>query len=429
MKVLLLVSSLLCLAALVYAPIDTFLLQEYHVHQRAYRERLVELAETDGERALAAKYSIEVRQVVLPELRRIDRCVSCHVALEDPRMEHDENPLKAHPGTYLIDHDIRKIGCTVCHDGQGRALMKKDAHAISGEWWDKPLLSPPFIQANCMRCHDVGNLPGLEMAKRGKDLFLGSGCLGCHKVRGQGGQLGPDLTNIADASPHTKRPVTLEAEFEAGQLNGNVNLAYIFESIRAPGAQPDISAMLDFEFSVEDALALTVFLKGLSKREIPASYLASRGEGQQNEILRGRALFAKYCSACHNKEGKGGVENLNYAGKTVPALNTLAEKMFLEYEEDAEYLADLLRDGVDIETMSPPLDLEGRARVLAQYRTLRDVIKNGSTAAKADPEGPEPLLHMPSWAGGLTNEHIDSIFAYLLTVYPWEDEEDEELEG
>ena len=211
------------------------------------------------------------------------------------------------------------------------------------------------------------------------------------------------------------------------RFHGNRNLAYIFESIKNPQAQPPISAMemADFRFSDEDALALTVYLKGLSKREVPASYLARRRTTQQTEVLQGRLLFAKYCSACHNKEGSGGIENPNYGKGTVPALNTLAEKMFIEYEDDAEYLADLLRDGVDIEAMSPPLDLDGRARVLAQYRALRDVIKNGSTAGKADPEGPSPLLHMPSWAKGLTDKNIDSIFAYLLTVYPWQEEEEE----
>lgn len=429
MKKTLLIFSLICLGLLIYAPIDVFMLQEYHHHQKKYRDLLRELATTDAEQAEAAHYPIKIRQVVLPELRRIDRCVSCHVGLEDPRMEDQVNPLKTHPGNYLIDHDIRRIGCTVCHDGQGRALTHDDAMAVSEDVsWEKPLLRSPFIQSNCMRCHEVESIPGLETAKRGKELFLSNGCLGCHMVRGQGGQLGPDLTNIADASPHAKRPIGSGGEIEAHQMHGNINLAYIFESIKTPRAQPDTSPMLDFEFSDEEALALTVYLKGLSKREIPASYLARRRESHSTEILQGRALFAKYCSSCHNRGGKGGVENLNYAKKTVPALNTLAEKMFLEYEEDAEYLADLLRDGVDIENMSPPLDVEGRARVLAQYRAIKDVIKNGSTAGKADPEGPPPLLHMPSWSRGLKDDNIDSIFAYLLTIYPWEDDEDEEWE-
>ena len=427
MKKTLLISSLACLALLIYAPIDTFLFQEYHHHQRDYRQLLSEIATSEAERSEAENYPIKIRQLVLPDLERTDRCISCHVGIEDPRMLAQPQPLRNHPGDYLIDHDIAKLGCTVCHDGQGRAMVAELAHATSIAGWEKPILRPPFIQANCLRCHEVEDLPGLETVKKGKDLFTLNGCLGCHQVESRGGTIGPDLTHIADASPRLKRPVTIEEAEQRDLFHGNVNLAYIFESIKEPQAQPSVTAMAmaEFGFSDDDAIALTIYLKGLSKREIPASYLARRTERRRTEILQGRLLFAKYCSACHNKEGQGGIENPNYAGKTVPALNTLAEKMFLEYEEDAEYLAELLRDGVNIEEMSPPLDVDGRGRVLAQYRALRDIIKNGSTAAREDPEGPAPLLHMPSWAEGLTNKNIDSIFAYLLTVYPWQEEEEE----
>lgn len=427
MKYTLLISSLVCIGLLVYAPIDTFLLQEYHHHQRAYKALLIENASDGLERAEVAAYPIHIRQLVLPDLERIDRCVSCHVGIEDPNMADQPQPLRAHPGDYLQDHDIGKIGCTVCHDGQGRAMRSEDAHAFTISGWEKPLLMPPFLQSNCMRCHDVDDLPGLETAKQGKDLFLLNGCLGCHKLRGKGGNLGPELEHIADASPRIKHAVHIESSEVLERFHGNENLAYIFESIKEPQAQPAVTAMAmaDLGLDEKSVLALTVYLKGLSKREIPASYLARRNESRRTEVLQGRILFAKYCSACHNDEGEGGIENPNYAKGTVPALNTLAEKMFIEYEEDAEYLAELLREGVDIENMSPPLDIDGRARVLAQYRAIRDVIKNGSTAGKADPEGPSPLLHMPSWSKGLTDDNIDSIFAYLLTIYPWDGEEEE----
>ncbi len=419
MKKLLLISSLMCLALLLYAPIDEFMLREFHDHQRRYRQHLMETAENDTEREAAKNYKIKIRQYVLPDLKRVDRCISCHVGIEDPKMADRPNPLRAHPGDYLKDHDVRKIGCTVCHDGQGRALTFKDALALAGVHWDKPLLKPPFIQANCMRCHDVEELPGLEMVKRGQDLFLNNGCLGCHKFEGKGGQLAPELTYIADASPHLKYPVKLTEEKKSSLLHGNPNLAYIFESIKAPNAQPEITAMVDFHFADEEILALTVFLKGLSKREIPASYLAKRNQIRQRETFRGKALFNKYCIACHGKDGKGGVINRNYAKETVPALNTMAEKLFIEYKEDAEYLAELLMDGVDIENMSPPLDMEGRPRVLAQYRAIKDVIKKGSTAARAENDGPAPLLHMPNWGDGLTDSAVDSILAYMLLQYPW----------
>ena len=431
MKLTLLISSLACLALLVYAPIETFMLQEYHTHQKNYRKELTTLAETKGDRVEATRYPIRIRQLVIPELERIDRCVSCHVALEDPRMANAEQPLKTHPGNYLKDHDVQKIGCTVCHDGQGRALLREDAHAVSSDiHWDKPMLRSPFIQANCMRCHEIEELPGLEHVRKGSELFNSKGCMGCHKLEERGGGLAPELTNISDASPHLKHAVTVDSERLEEMFQGNENLAYIFESVKQPNAQPPDTAMMDFKLSDDEALAVTVFLKGLSKLDVPASYLAKRdAKRHRKENLSGEKMFAKYCSACHGEGGEGGVENLNYGKETVPSLNTLAQKMFIEYSEDAEYVAELLEDGVDIENMSPPLDIDARARVLAQFKAIKDVIKKGSIAAKADAEGPTPQLHMPRWeAGGLQESDIHNILAYLLILNPWEEEEEEEEE-
>ncbi len=428
MKRVLLVSSVICLALLLYAPVETFMLQEYHTHQKKYKSVLSALAETDRERSEAARYPIQIRQLVIPELERVDRCISCHVALEDPRMKKAEQPLTTHPGNYLKDHDVQKIGCTVCHDGQGRALLSRDAHATDpAVHWDKPILASPFIQANCMRCHKIDELPGLEYVEKGSELFNSKGCMGCHRLEEKGGELAPELTNIADASPHLKRPVGLDSEKLQQVFNGNENLAYIFESVQRPNAQPKDTAMMDFKLSDDEALAITVFLKGLSKLDVPASYLAKRNAKRRRERLTGEKLFAKYCIACHGEGGKGGVKDLNYGKGTVPRLNTLAQKMFIEYPEDAEYVAGLLKDGVDLENMSPPLDIDARARVLAQFRAIMDVIKKGSVAAKADPEGPTPPLHMPRWqSAGLEDSDIHNILAYLLILYPWNEEQGEE---
>lgn len=426
MKKTLLISSIACLILLAYAPLDTFLLREYHDHQRDYRSALAQAASTESERTIAENYPIHIRQLVLPELKRIDRCVSCHVGMEDPRMEDYPQPIGTHPGRYLEDHDVGKIGCTVCHDGQGRALTANDAHAEDIRGWEKPLLKPPFIEANCMRCHEVDKLPGLEMALQGRDILLASGCMGCHKIEGRGGQIAPELTHIGDASPRLKRAVPVDVNSAGLGLHADGNVAYIFESVKRPRAQPDVTAMMDFELSDDEARALTVYLKGLCKSGVPASYLAERVQARQPEDAHGKELYNKYCVACHGEDGRGGVENRNYAKGTIPALNSMAEKMFLEYEEDAEYVADLLSNGEDILNMSPPLDVDGRGRVLAQYRAISDVIKNGNPAGKADPGGPDPLLHMPSWISGFSRTDIDGIIAYLLMQYPWDDAETDE---
>ena len=424
MKTVLLVSSLVSMALLIYYVADEVVSPEYKGPQVKYRQRLRELATTEQARREASNYPVRVRQIVSRDLQRTDRCVSCHVAMEDPRMTGERNPLKTHPGTFLDTHDIREIGCTICHDGQGRALNSRDAHAVDIEGWGKPRLPTLFVYSNCARCHEEEDVPGADLLHKGRKLFFSKGCLGCHKYKGKGGKIGSDLTNIADASPHVKYPLSEEAKQFVAAYHWNPNIAYLYEAVKLPQAQPTDTSMMDFDLTDEETLALTVFLKGLSQTGVPASYLAKLREKRQPEPLRGRALFAKYCVACHGEDAIGGVKNINYAKKTVPALNTLAEKMFLEYQEDAEYLAELLEDGTDIENMSPPLDVESARRVLAQYRAIKDLIKKGSPAAKADPAGPTPPLHMPVWATEFSDKAIDSIIAYLLRLYPWEEEEE-----
>ncbi|MBI5023737.1 MAG: c-type cytochrome [Candidatus Omnitrophica bacterium] len=423
MKKTLLISSLIIISVLLFEAYHENIGNEWYRYQKKYKDTITKLAKTKKERDIAASYEIKMRQIVLPDLRRVDRCISCHVGIEDPRMAGMEQPLAAHPGDTLEIHELETIGCTVCHDGQGRAITVKEAHAVNISFWEKPMLKEPFLQSNCFRCHNMDELPQLAEFHEGRKIFFSHGCLGCHKLKGKGGQLGPDLTNIADANIHLKHPVNKNL---VDQFYHNLNVAYIYESVKEPKAQPEVTAMPDFHFSEEEIRALTVFLKSLSKRAVPASYLAQKREGHQPEDFQGEALFRKYCVACHGIDAKGGVKNINYVKKTVPALNTLAERMFLTEPEDANKVAELLEKGVDITNMSPQLDVPNRGRVLAQYRAIRNVIEKGSIAGKEDPKGPEPLLHMPSWAEGLTRKDIDSIISCLIKLYPWDEKKSEE---
>jgi len=422
MRKVILISSLIIIFVLIFEAYRENVRNEWRYYQKRYKEELKRLATNDQDKQLANNYDIKMRQIVLPGLNRVDRCIICHAGMEDPRMGHAEQPLTVHPGDILEVHELDAIGCTVCHDGQGRAVTAKEAHASGIPYWEKPMLFQPFLQSNCFRCHSMNELPQLTVFYQGRKLFLTHGCMGCHKLDNKGGQLGSDLTDIADANIHLKYPVDKKL---IHQFRQNSNIAYIYESLKNPKAQSEVTAMPDFNFSEEELKALTVFLKALSKRAVPASYLVQKREGHQPEDVQGEALYQKYCVACHGLEAKGGVKNINYVKKTVPALNTLAEKMFLQEPEDANKVAGLLEKGVDITTMSPQLDVPNQGRVLAQYRTILNVIKKGSVSGKADPRGPEPLLHMPSWAAGLTEKDIDSILSYLLKLYPWEEKKAE----
>ena len=146
---------------------------------------------------------------------------------------------------------------------------------------------------------------------------------------------------------------------------------------------------------------------------------------KENMIEWGRYLYEKNgCTTCHGKAGQGGVKNFNYAKESIPAHNTLAEKFFLEEKEDADAFVQLLQKKVDFNKLEESVDIPKFQVVLTQYEAARDLIVKGKHCAKGDKIGPEPPLQMPSWREVLTDHDVDSIIAYLLTLYPWEDDED-----
>ena len=53
-----------------------------------------------------------VRQIVVEGLGRVDRCITCHLGIDDARYEDAEQPFRTHPGEILASHDIKHFGCT-----------------------------------------------------------------------------------------------------------------------------------------------------------------------------------------------------------------------------------------------------------------------------------------------------------------------------
>jgi mono/diheme cytochrome c family protein len=45
-------------------------------------------------------------------------------------------------------------------------------------------------------------MEGMDVFLRGKKIFAGEGCLGCHQARGVGGIVGPDLTEQGEKTKH-----------------------------------------------------------------------------------------------------------------------------------------------------------------------------------------------------------------------------------
>ncbi|HVO19823.1 MAG TPA: hypothetical protein VMU15_11240, partial [Anaeromyxobacter sp.] len=144
---------------------------------RKYQEQYAELSMAKGG-AAGALQPIEVKQDRLLGFGddRIDRCRSCHVAVDDPRFVDGKEPLKTHPS--IAPHTFNLLGCTVCHEGDGRATTADLAHG-KDKFWVEPLLTGQFIEASCARCHPAPYPAEAKHLRRGRELFEHNPCVGC----------------------------------------------------------------------------------------------------------------------------------------------------------------------------------------------------------------------------------------------------------
>ncbi len=176
--------------------------------------------------------TLQIQQVVLKNLpedlyfaktMRVDRCMTCHQAIDKKGFEDAPEPFRTHPNLDLFvgansSHPMDKVGCTICHGGMGPAVSFNGcAHVPNDEveakeWahkygWTNPelegvqsVMAPlKYTQGSCLKCHGsqeyVNFAPQLD---RGRQLMATRGCLGCHKVKGLEGltKAGPALYRV-----------------------------------------------------------------------------------------------------------------------------------------------------------------------------------------------------------------------------------------
>src|SRR5436190_18231640 len=144
----------------------------------------------------------------------------------------------AHPRLDLFvsdsaKHPVDKIGCTICHEGDGRdtdftrVVHTPNSREQGQKWrarhgtpygeeqynwnyrelWDLPMFPTQCVQASCRRCHtDAVELDGGEKYVEGMKLVERVGCYGCHRVDTYQ-ILDKDLKNPAiDANRKNRRP-------------------------------------------------------------------------------------------------------------------------------------------------------------------------------------------------------------------------------
>lgn len=271
---------------------------EWRTIRGDYAEILREKASDELGRDLANRFQIGMEQYVLPELGRIDRCVTCHPGIDDPRMADQPQPFRTHPGSYLDTHSPAKFGCTICHRGQGRAMSFEEAKGV-GHHWDYPLLPASLTQSSCGVCHTAAEvkLAGGEKYAFGQQLFLDKGCQSCHQLNGRGGNMGPALDAVGWKVIATMPMAGIRGERTQPQ--------WLMEHFEDPQRVVDGSQMKGPQLSPDENEALTIYMLSLQGRDLPESYISADKhleyyQRANPEPLTGEQLYGRFCSTCHS---------------------------------------------------------------------------------------------------------------------------------
>ncbi|MBI5136054.1 MAG: c-type cytochrome [Nitrospirae bacterium] len=183
---------------------------------------------------------------------------------------------------------------------------------------------------------DDDGLPPGRVAE-GEKVFTQRACKGCHSIRHKGGQVGPDLTQLA---------VRRKPEWIENWLRD--------PSLVVPGTD-----MPTFEWESDQELAdLIAYLSSLAT---PVDHRAIVAAAPSPEVAGERLVGAFDCRACHRIGTEG--------RSRYPDLTRVGAKIYPEWE--ATWLKDpqAIKPGTFMPTF--PMDDRARAAVAAYLHTLR----------------------------------------------------------
>ena len=264
---------------------------EWKSYQSTYYKKLAEVV-NDPE---IADTPLKVVQIWDKSLNRPDRCTTCHGGIGNPAFENEPQPYTTHPhfkdGGYISKHPFEKFGCTVCHEGNGQAVTVEATHGVV-EHLDRQLLSGPYVQASCTKCHYELHAPDVywpeaDVLMKGKQLAYELGCGACHAIRqfGTNPTVAPEISNIGSK---TELAFALVHDFSHLESEDHLTRVWEWEHFKDPQkivpGNPDApdpkdrtspTIMPNWNLTDDEATALTVFVLSLRDPQvenIPRSY-------------------------------------------------------------------------------------------------------------------------------------------------------------
>ncbi len=345
--------------------------------------------------------TIKIHQILLKNLpvdlyfahtMRVDRCITCHLAIDTPGFENAPEPFTTHPDLKLFlssnsPHPMNKFGCTVCHGGVGPAVgfisaghvpnSKAEAIRWKKEYgWHYPvnatshMLPLKYAEASCEECHGVQQhidfAPKLDLGRR---LLVVRGCIGCHKIK--------QLENLPKAGPPLIR------------VKGKLTRAFVTKWIWNPRSF-DIYARMPSFFNQSnnsgpkslpktkaELVSIVYYLFHNSKNYAPPQKYPGYGN-----IAKGKKLFHTIgCLACH-----GIADAMPYHPEFAPDLSDEGSKV------TASWIYSWIRDpqNYDPTTRMPNMRLSKRqaANITAYLMSLKnpafekEAVPKASTAVR-----------------------------------------------
>jgi hypothetical protein len=278
-----------------------FAISSLQEQDREWKKYQKEFFAMEQERGVDRDYTVKIRQIWNPDQHVTDRCITCHMGMEDLDVKnpYTQNPYKGHPKLDMMaHHPVNKMGCTVCHEGQGQATTVEAAHG----WvhaWDYPMKARrggvSFIQSSCVKCHAYDQLPeGTEQLVAGRALFDKYGCVGCHMVKvvaPEGGNQCPELSGMGSKSEsqfqntHFFNHIDQISEYEF-----TTKYQWLYQHFMNPGkVTPEdketgavATTMPNFQLSPTEAKLLTLFVNSFrdpAMDNMPAQWVA-KGPGK-----------------------------------------------------------------------------------------------------------------------------------------------------
>ncbi len=275
------ITAIFFLGILAISPLKDYF-SEWRAVQRDYNRYIEKLPQKVKPSRLVLK------QIWVPRLNRIDRCITCHTGIGNGKLANAPLPFRSHS---QIPHDIETFGCTICHNGQGLATNFRDAHLPSA-FWDKPVLPARYLEASCGHCHINENLKLTPTLNRGRQEISDLNCIGCHDLYG-----GYKKSYIPSLN---------------GIGNKVINRTWLVHWLKDPREIRPLTKMPNFKLSNKEVEILSDFLmsfrsfsNGVRLDSLPEIYLKNKDE--DDFITLGKTRFSEArCISCHTVEGKGG---------------------------------------------------------------------------------------------------------------------------